>query len=90
MCVRHLDTDMRNNSASNLAWGTAADNMNDALRMGKICFGERNGMARLTAERVAAMRKERTEARKTYKQLAAEFGVSTMAAFRAATGRSWK
>ncbi len=89
MCVRHLDTDLRNNRASNLAWGTPSDNAKDAIRMGKNCPGERNGMARLTAERVAAMRQERADTRKTYKQLAADFGVSTMAAYRATTGQSW-
>lgn len=40
--VRHLDGDQRNNVAANLAWGTAADNMQDRLRHGT------NPMANMT------------------------------------------
>ncbi len=87
--MRHLDTNMNNNRASNLAWGTALDNMADARLHGKTVKGERNGMARLTAERVAEMRLSRKERGLTFKQLAADFCVSTMTAYRAVTGKSW-
>lgn len=33
--VRHLDDDKANNSAANLAWGTASDNMLDKVRNGR-------------------------------------------------------
>lgn len=34
--VRHLDGNRRNNAASNLAWGTRAENMQDAVRHGTL------------------------------------------------------
>lgn len=90
MCVRHLDCDMHNNRASNLAWGTAQDNADDGKRAGKTCKGEANGMARLTRKDVEEMRLRRIEKGLTFKQLAADFGVSTMTAYRAVTEQSWK
>lgn len=34
-CVRHLNDEKRDNRAVNLAWGTGADNMQDAIRNGR-------------------------------------------------------
>lgn len=34
--VRHLDDDPSNNRASNLAWGTQTDNMQDCVRHGRL------------------------------------------------------
>lgn len=90
MCVRHLDTDMHNNMASNLAWGTALENAADAKRAGKVLHGERNPMAKLTQAIVKEMRIARQERGLTFKQLAQDFGVSTMTAYRAATEKAWK
>ena len=88
--VRHLDCNMNNNRASNLAWGTAQDNAEDANRNGKTAYGERNGMAKLTTKDVATMRQLRIDNKTTFKQLAAQFGVTTMTAHRAITGVNWK
>lgn len=88
--VRHLDTCLNNNRASNLAWGSALDNANDAKNAGKSPVGERNGMAKLTRALVHEMRIARKERGMTFKQLARDFGVSTMTAYRAATEKSWK
>jgi hypothetical protein len=38
--VRHLDDDRENNHVSNLAYGTQADNIADAIRNGKIKRGD--------------------------------------------------
>lgn len=39
--VRHLDDDRSNNRVSNLAWGTAWDNSQDAVRNGRTTLGRR-------------------------------------------------
>lgn len=88
--VRHLDGNIHNNSAFNLAWGTAIENAADKKRHGTDSAGERNGMAKLSRQAVDAMRQRYAESRLSFKRLGAEFGVSTMTAFRAVRGQSWK
>lgn len=87
---RHLDGDINNNSSANLAWGTPSENSRDTIRHGNTCTGEKNGMAKLTTEKVNALRKMREEQGTPYYKLAKLFSVSTMTAFRAATKRSFK
>ena len=86
---RHLDCDLTNNRASNLAWGTAADNAKDSVRNGKTLFGEKNPMAKLSEEKVRMMREERELTGRPYYKIAKDFSVSTMTAFRAITRRAW-
>jgi hypothetical protein len=38
---RHLDDDKNNNTAANIAWGSQADNMNDAVANGKHFWANR-------------------------------------------------
>lgn len=87
--ARHLDTNMGNNAASNLAWGTPAENMSDTIRAGKSCKGDRNANAKLTKSAVDQMRIERGEVGTTFRALAEKHGVSTMTAFRAVARQSW-
>lgn len=42
-CVRHLDDDKSNNRPGNLAYGTQADNIQDAIQNGRMPAGDRNG-----------------------------------------------
>ena len=86
---RHLDGNILNNAASNLAWGTAAENANDKKLHGTLPFGEKNPMARLTRSDVEAMRETRITKNKPYHLIAKEYGVSTMTAYRAVTNQSW-
>lgn len=88
--VRHLDGNPLNNSAHNLAWGTRAENAKDKIAHGTHSSGERNGGAKLTAARVDAMRALRDVSGRSYRDIGAQFGVSTMTAFRAIRGQSWK
>lgn len=86
---RHLDGDINNNAASNLAWGTALENAQDKKRHGTTATGEKNPMAVLTVEKVREMRRIREATGKPYYAIASDFGVSTMTAFRAVTQRAW-
>lgn len=54
--VRHLDGNKLNNSANNLAWGTAKENAADRDTHGTTARGERNGMSSLDADDVIAVR----------------------------------
>lgn len=74
--------------------GTQADNMRDAATKGRIVAvpqpGEANPMAKLTQSQVEKMRYIRATTNKSYKALAAQFGVTAMTAYRAVKGESWK
>jgi len=87
---RHLDGDRRNNHWTNLRWGTHTENMGDARRHGTGPQGERNAGAKLTWADVAALRSARAETGASFGALAAQFGVTTMTAWRAVKGRAWK
>jgi len=56
--VRHLNGKPADDRASNLAWGTHAENVEDTRRHGTMATGEKNGRARLTDAEVAAVRRE--------------------------------
>lgn len=54
--VRHLDGNHRNNHASNLAWGTQKENLQDAIRHGRTRKGMKNSNAKITDRVVVAVR----------------------------------
>lgn len=54
--VRHLDGNGSNNDASNLAWGSHADNEADKERHGRVPRGETHGMSVLNADLVRNIR----------------------------------
>lgn len=89
MHCRHLDGNMHNNASTNLAWGTPRENADDQIKHGKTSKGEKNGMAVLNFRDVGKMRQLRSSTGMYYWQIADMFGVSTMTAHRAITGRSW-
>lgn len=90
MQCRHLNGNRNDNRAVNLAWGTPKENSADMKLHGTVLIGERNPMAQLTRDQVAQMRCLRDERGAAYRHIARQFGVSTMTAFRAVTGRAWK
>lgn len=74
---RHLDGDRSNNCPSNLKWGTAAENMADAVRHGTaICIrrGAAHPRTKLSVQAVSAIRTMASSRRQV--DLAAEFGCS--------------
>lgn len=54
--VRHLDGNPANNQASNLAWGTQAQNAADREAHGRTRRGESSGRAKLTAVQATEIR----------------------------------
>lgn len=73
--------------------GTQLDNMRDCVVKGRHKnvphYGEANPMAVLTAEKVAQMKADREATGRSYSQIAKDYDVSTMTAYRAITGQSW-
>lgn len=55
-----------------------------------IVHGEMIGNSKLTRLQVRRMRAIRTRLKKSFRSIAEMFGVSTMTAFRAITGKSWR
>jgi hypothetical protein len=82
----HRDGDVLNNSASNLRWATAKENVADTVRHGRKPQGEQCSWAKLTRAAVKAIRKSS----KTKRELACLYGVapSTIQAVR--TGPNWR
>lgn len=71
-----------------LSWGTPTENNLDQRRDGTAMLGERNPMARLTAEDVAVIRRDFANG-VSQRQLAKRHGVAVMTIWRAIRGVSW-
>jgi hypothetical protein len=73
--------------------GTQQENVADMIqknrqRSGGI-YGEENGHAKLTEADVIRMRAIREQSKTPYYKLGPMFGVTTMTAYRACTGKNW-
>lgn len=73
--------------------GTQSDNMRDCRDRGRRfqpeIRGEKNPMAVLTEKKVKEMRMIRKKKHTSYNKIAKLFGVSTMTAYRAVSGKCW-
>lgn len=85
----HNDNDRTNNDLANLRWDTRSGNFKDKIANGTTPSGERHPMAKLTWKQVVQMRAERERSRRSYRAIACDFGVTTMTAYRAITGKNW-
>jgi hypothetical protein len=85
-CVRHLDGNNTNNAASNLAWGTYADNERDKLGHGT--WDARRGGGKLSEQQRAEARSMRDHGW-THSKIAAALGVSRPAVSRLLSGKTW-
>lgn len=86
--VRHLDGQPTNNDAANLAWGSAAENAADSVRLGRTRRGVGHPSAKLTPRAVADLRR-RNAAGESFDRLAREFGVTKSTVWRACRGLTW-
>ena len=88
--VNHRNGDKSDNQVENLEIVSRPTNLRHALQTGLMDNrGERNPMAKLTAEKVRAIR-SRYEERRSYKAVAAEFGCSWGMVRNIVKGRSWR
>ena len=85
--INHKDCNKMNNHIDNLEWCSGKENALHASRMGRLCpsYGEKNGRAKLKFFQVEKIRGEK----KTYKQLATEYGVSINTIYKIKNNVSW-
>lgn len=93
--VNHIDNQRSNNRVENLEWCTHHENVLHAVRQGRIYVfkykhGEENLMAKLTCHAVVEMRELSRLTGMAYRKIAYIFGVTTMTAYRAISGKGWK
>lgn len=77
------------NDFNNLRWDTRTNNFADMVTHGTKLQGETQNGAKLTESSVKEIREHR-ERGMLWKDIAALFGVSTMTAYNAGTGKTWK
>lgn len=83
--VRHHDGDTKSNRPGNLRYGTQKHNMEDCIRHGNSCRGERHGAAKLTSRQVIAIR----SSSESQKALADRYGVGVWTIGRLQRFESW-
>lgn len=86
--IRHLDGDPKNNHASNLAWGTSAENKADMLRHGTRLAGEAHPRAKLCADDAIRIREMRRKGAKQA-EIAEAFGIRQPQVCRILSGDRW-
>lgn len=91
MEARHFpDRTKTNCRLDNLKWGTRAENTKDKLTQGSILYGERNPRAKLTWEKVRAIRKKSASGKFSRANLAREYKVSWNMIDDILLGNNWK
>jgi hypothetical protein len=87
--TRHLDNDRGNNTPGNLRLGSAAENVADTARAGRLRKGDRHPNARLTAADVFAI-KQALAMKVPYSTIAAHWGIHKSTVADIARGRTWR
>ena len=85
----HLNGDVSDCSAVNLAWKTCPDNNMDKITHGTMPHGERHPCTHLAADDVRALRAAAANGT-TERALADRYGLSPSGVHHIITGRSWK
>lgn len=73
--ARHLNGRPADNRPENIAWGTPQENSDDKRRHGTMPYGERNGVAKLTAAQVLEIRELAAQG-VPQKAIAADYGIT--------------
>jgi len=85
--IRHTCNNSSCINPKHLACGTQKDNIQDEIIRGTFVRGEKNGMAKLTKEKVLEIRKDNTH---TYKQLADIYHISPSVAHNVKMEKTWR
>jgi hypothetical protein len=88
--VRHLDDDLMNNSADNLAWGSHKDNAEDRVKNGRQVRGADQRHAKLNVEQVLSLVSDYSTGLFNQKQLADKYQISVTGVSLIILGKSWK
>lgn len=89
MECRHLDGNRRNNSPSNLAWGTHAENVADQATHGTRRVGESVAQAKLTERDVRAIRQACADG-EPQRSIARRYGVTQTLISRILLRKTWR
>ena len=89
MECRHLDGDASNNHLDNLEWGTSQENSDDAASHGTAGAGEKNSMAKLTKEKVIAIRTLYEKTQATQQEIADLFDICVGHTSQVINGKLW-
>ncbi len=84
----HIDGNRANNAAANLLWESCQENQSRRVGHGTLAQGERCPLARLTADKVAEIR--RLSGSLTYAELGRRFGITSNNARYICIRRTWK
>lgn len=84
--VLHTDDDKLNNAASNLRYGTHADNMRDRSANGGLARGEKHGCAKLTERVVRRIRKSK----ESPTALATKHSIHPTTVWAIRSGKTWR
>lgn len=87
--ARHIDGDRKNNSLSNLRWGTKDENAADRIAHGTQVRGEKVNTSRLTPEQVREIRRRYADESIGHRRLAAAYGVARNTIAGILTGKTW-
>jgi hypothetical protein len=87
--VRHIDGDQLNNHATNLCWGTKAENAADRARHGTLLRGERHPISKLTEQQVREIR-TRYAAGESQVKLGPVYGVDRTTIRSVVNRKNWK
>lgn len=86
--IRHLDGNPENRAATNLQWGTPAENQADRFIHGTASIGEKHGKSFLTNSDVIEIRRE-LEIKTVQLDIANKFGISQSLVSHIKTGKLW-
>lgn len=89
MECRHLDGDPANNRLKNIVWAFHVDNCRDQVLHGTSNRGERNGLVKLTAFRVRAIRRKYAAGTHTKTELSRLYGVAFRTVGKVLSGTTW-
>lgn len=86
----HINDVKDDNRLENLRWGTYSENIHDRRRNGIACVGEKKKNAKLTYDRVDALRIEKATTNISYKEMAKRECVSVRTLHMAITKVTWR